>query len=249
MMMRGKLALRAAAAFAMLVLGAPGNERAHGSEPGDLQSDTWVATDALGRSLPIGGQVAPPRPGKFVGVFYFLWLGQSGDLGPFDITKILSRDPRALSDPKSPLWGPELAPHHWGESLFGYSVSDDESVLRKHAQMLADAGADMLVFDVTNQLTYPQSWRALCRVFDRVKRDGNRVPQIAFLCPFGDPGKVVRELWKDLYSPGLYPDLWFRWEGKPLILADPAFLDQCDRKGTEKRPRRAGGRSHARPAV
>ena len=66
-------------------------------------------------------------------------------------------------------------------------VSDDESVLRKHAQMLADADVDMIVFDVTNQVTYPQSWKALCRVFDRVKREGNRVPQIAFLCPFGDP--------------------------------------------------------------
>ena len=88
--------------------------------------------------------------------------------------------------------------------------------------MLADADVDMIVFDVTNQVTYPQSWKALCRVFDRVKREGNRVPQIAFLCPFGDPGKVVRELWNDLYSRNLYPDLWFRWEGKPLILADPA---------------------------
>ena len=97
-------------------------------------------------------------------------------------------------------------------------------MLRKHAQMLADADVDMIVFDVTNQLTYPESWRALCRVFDRMRREGNRAPQIAFLCPFGDPRKVVRELWDDLYGPGLYPDLWFRWEGKPLILADPAML-------------------------
>jgi len=27
-----------------------------------------------------------------------------------------------------------------------------------------------------------------------------------------------------LYQPGIYPDLWFHWEGKPLILADPALL-------------------------
>ncbi len=108
--------------------------------------------------------------------------------------------------------------------------------MRKHAQMLSDAGVDMIAFDVTNQVTYPQSWRALCRVFDRMERDGNRVPQIAFLCPFGDPAKVVRELWKDLYSPGLYSDLWFRWEGKPLILADPAFLDHATEKGRRSVP-------------
>ena len=82
----------------------------------------------------------------------------------------------------------------------------------------------MVVFDVTNQLTYPRSWQALCRVWNQVRREGNRTPQIAFLCPFGDPRKVVRELWDQLYSKNLYPELWFRWDGKPLILADPALL-------------------------
>ncbi len=190
----------------------------------DLQTDTWVATDALNRSLPTSTEVGPPRRDKTVGLFYFLWLGRHGDLGPFDITKIVAKDPKALSDPKNLLWGPELYPHHWGESIFGYYISDDDSVLRKHAQMITDAGVDMIVFDVTNQLTYPESWKALCRVFDQAKREGNRVPQIAFLCPFGDSKKVVHDLWNDLYSKNLYPDLWFRWDGKPLILADPAMI-------------------------
>ncbi|MGC8644107.1 MAG: hypothetical protein ACP5XB_29960 [Isosphaeraceae bacterium] len=192
----------------------------------DLRGDTWTATDALGRTLPGFKEVGPPRPGKTVGIFYFLWLGRSGDLGPFDVSKILAQDPSAMSKPASPLWGPLFSPHHWGESIFGYYLSDDESVLRKHAQMLTDAGVDAVFFDVTNQLTYPKSWKALCRVFDRVKREGNRAPQIGFLCPFGEPRKVVRELWDNLYSKNLYPDLWFRWEGKPLILADPNLLGE-----------------------
>ncbi len=210
----------------------------YSGEPADLRSDTWVAIDALGRSLPFGEEVGPPRANKFVGVFYFLWLGQSGELGPFDVSQILMKDPTAIRNPRSPLWGPELYPHHWGESIFGYYVSDDDSVLRKHAQMLADADVDMIVFDVTNQVTYPPSWKALCRVFEQVKREGNRVPQIAFLCPFGDPKKVVQELWNDLYSRDLYPDLWFRWEGKPLILADPRALsdDQIRRFFTFRKP-------------
>jgi hypothetical protein len=193
-----------------------------GGPPVDLLSDTWVAADGLGRSLPVAPEVGPPRANKYVGVFYFLWLGYAGDAGPFDISKILAEDPAAIHNPKSPLWGADFVPHHWGESVFGYYRSDDESVLRKHAQMLADAGVDTIVFDVTNQVTYPQSWQALCRVFDGVKRAGNRVPQIAFLCPFWNPAKVVRELWDDLYSRNLYSDLWFRWHDKPLILADPA---------------------------
>jgi len=164
-----------------------------------------------------------PRPHRTVGIFYFLWLGCHGERGPFDISKILAQDPTAMQHPDCSLWGPPLAPHHWGESIFGYYVSDDDSVLRKHTQMLGDAGIDVVVFDVTNQLTYPRSWQALCRVFDEVRRAGNRVPQIAFLCPFWAPRKVVRELWDQLYRRNRYPELWFRWEGKPLILADPAL--------------------------
>lgn len=190
----------------------------------DTAPDTWVATDALGRSLPTGAEVGPPRPEKQVAIFYFLWLGRHGSAGPFDISKILTEAPAAIDDPQHPLWGPMHVPHHWGESIFGYYVAEDEAVLAKHAQMLTDAGVDAVIFDVTNQLTYPESWRALCRVWDRIRRSGQRVPGIAFLCPFWDPGRVVRQLERELYGPGLYPELWYRWEGKPLILADPGLL-------------------------
>ena len=194
----------------------------------DIYSDTWVATDGLGRALPISAEVGLPREDKTVGIFYFLWLGRHGEQGPFDISKILRANPTAINNPLSPEWGKIGVPHHWAEPLFGYYVSDDDSVLRKHAQMLSDADVDMVVFDVTNQLTYPESWRALCKVWDQMRREGNRVPQIAFLTPFGDPNKVVHELWTQLYQPGAYEALWFRWEGKPLILADPARIVASD---------------------
>jgi hypothetical protein len=193
----------------------------------DTYSDTWTAVDALGRALPGYEQVGPPRKDRFVGIFYFLWLGAHANGGPYDITKILQQDPDAMQKKDSPLWGPMYAPHHWGEPLFGYYVTDDAWVLRKHAQMLADAGVDTLIFDVTNQITYKSNYRALLKVFSEVRAAGGKTPQVAFLCPFWDPAKVVQELYKDLYEPGLYQDLWFRWEGKPLILADPEpFAEQ-----------------------
>ena len=191
----------------------------------DTFSDTWVATDALGRSLPSSAEAGLPRKNRTVGAFYFLWHYPNAGRGPFDISEILARDPQAATNAASPLWGPMHEFHHWGQSIFGYYLSDDEGVLRKHAQMLADAGVDVIIFDVTNQLTYPRSWQALCRVFAEVRKAGGQTPQIAFLCPFWDPKKVARELWDQLYSQGLYPELWFRWEGKPLILADPARTD------------------------
>ena len=205
----------------------------------DTFADTWVATDALGRSLPTHREVGSPRSDKFVGVFYFLWHGQHGQQGPFDITRILATDPQALTKSSSPPWGPKYAMHHWGESIFGYYLSDDEAVIRKHAQMLADAGVDVVIFDVTNGPTYPQSYNALFRAFAEVRRNGGRTPQIAFLCPFGSPsaagarGKVVERLWKDIYQPGLHPELWFRWDGKPLLLTNPAGL-RGDREDAEK---------------
>jgi len=125
----------------------------------DTYSDTWVATDALGRALPTTDAAGPPRAGKTVGIFYFLWLGRHGEQGPFDISKILAEDPTAINNPASPLWGPMHVLHHWGQPLLDYYISDDDFVLRKHAQMLTDAGVDMVVFDVTNQLTYPRAGR------------------------------------------------------------------------------------------
>ncbi len=199
---------------------------------GDLYPDTWVATDGLGRPVLTHADVGPPRADRTVGIFYFLWHGAHIQGGPYDVTRILAQDPNAMARPDSPLWGPLHAPHHWGESLFGYYLTQDTGVLRKHAQMLADAGVDVVVFDVTNQITYKDDYMALLRVWSEVRAAGNRTPQVAFLTPFWDPPKVVRELWRDLYEPGLYPDLWFRWEGKPLILADPALL--LDRTGNDQ---------------
>ncbi|MEA3366263.1 MAG: hypothetical protein U9Q79_11550, partial [Candidatus Hydrogenedentes bacterium] len=39
-----------------------------------------------------------------------------------------------------------------------------------------------------------------------------------------DPTEVIKRLWNDLYKPGLWRDLWFEWDGKPLILANKDFV-------------------------
>ena len=196
----------------------------------DTYSDTWVATDALNRTLPTHDQVGPPRQDRFVGLFFFLWHGAHVSPtwgGPYDVSRILAQDPEAMRKKDSPLWGPMYAPHHWGESLFGYYRSDDDWVLRKQAQMLGDAGVDTLIFDVTNENTYKPYYMALLRAFAEVREQGGHTPQVAFMAPFWEPSAAVEELYRDLYGPGLYPDLWFRWEGRPLILADPTRVGEA----------------------
>ena len=189
----------------------------------DNGSDTWVATDALGRKV---DYQRDPRPDRKIVMFYFLWLGaESRGSGPWDVTRILTIDPEAIQNANSPLWGPLGNAHHWGEPLFGFYNSADPWVLRKHAEMLADAGVDVIVFDTSNKATYPGSYTALMEAFEAERNAGNRTPQIAFLTPFWDPASTVSTLWRDIYSKGLHRDLWFQMDGKPFILADPAKVD------------------------
>jgi len=187
----------------------------------------WPATDALGRRLPLAEEVGLPRTNRFVGIFYFLWLipampippNPNGD-GPFDISKILASDPQALQKPHSPLWGKVGQYHFWGEPLFGYYRSDDPWVLHRHAQLLADAGVDVLIFDATNAETYREVYTALCNVLREVRQSGGRTPQITFILNT-KAGDTAQRLYREFYQKRLFPELWFQWEGKPLLICDP----------------------------
>ncbi len=181
--------------------------------PRDLYSDTWVGVDGLGREVPTHEQCGAPRPGRTVGMFYFLWLGQHGQSGPYDITQLLA------ANPDNPSWGPPGAFHHWGKSELGYYTSDSEYVIRKHVSMLNDAGIDVLIFDVTNAVTYPGVYLKLCRIYTELRSNGHRTPQICFLA-HSDAQRTIETLYRDFYAKNLFPDLWFRWKGKPLILGD-----------------------------
>lgn len=172
----------------------------------DLQSDTWRATDALGRSLPEFIEVGPPKTDRYVGMFCFLTANSPGSKGLFDVTKI-----KAV-DPKNPKWG--NGAHYWGEPELGYYLSTDEWVIRQHATLLADAGVDVLIFDCTNNVTYPEVTTTIFNVFRKMRQEGEKTPSIAFLASEAS----VYQIWDQIYSRGLYADLWFHWKGKPLLL-------------------------------
>jgi hypothetical protein len=184
----------------------------------------WPATDALGRSLPMSQQVGPPKPGRFVGIFYFLTHTEDPRHGhpeePLNIANILKQDPNALNEPTSPLWGDIGESHYWGEPLYGYYNSTDPWVLRRHAQLLADAGVDVLIFDTTNANSYPEAYFALLKTFQQIRQEGGHTPQIAFMVNT-EAGKTAEEIYHALYQRGLYRDLWFIWDGKPLMICDP----------------------------
>ncbi len=186
------------------------------------------ATDALGRKLPTCNEAGSPRKDKQIGLFYWTW--HTDDIATFspvlNITQILKQYPEAATNANHPAWmGISGGVFWWDEPLFGYYRTTDEWVLRKHAEMLADAGVDVVFFDCTNgNLTWKTSYTKLLEVWDQARKDGVQTPQIAFLLPFSPTSgsmESLMELYNDLYQPQLYKDLWFMWGGKPLIMAYP----------------------------
>ncbi len=197
------------------------------------KADTWAYTDDLGRTsdLPLNNGIKKDR---YVGMFYFIWQGahgydtnkrpqpgegvmekQPGDtMSPYDNSKLIKENPA------DPAYGPDRAWHYWGEPYFGYYLPNDEWIIRKHAQMLSDAGVDVLIFDVTNASIYLPQVQAIGKVYRAMRSQGLSTPNFAFIVN-SNPVKTVDRLYNEFYKEDLYSDLWFNWKGKPLLLCPP----------------------------
>jgi hypothetical protein len=210
--------------FVSMVLFLASIPLAHGEDPyyRDLYPDTWVATDALGRTMPDYSVAGPVKEDqrRVVGIFYITWHSDSlhGMKSPFnaDVDKILKQDPAARLDGGHPLW--TEGSYHWGEPEMGYFLSKDEWVIRREMSMLPDAGVDVLVMDVTNAVRYWDEWDVVFPTMQKMKAEGNKVPQFIFWAFNGPCITVVQDLYERIYKEGKYKDLWFYWDGKPLLL-------------------------------
>lgn len=193
----------------------------------DLSQDTWVATDALGRTMPGIESVGPVKTDqrRVVGIFYITWHTQNLATLPApydaDVTKVLQADPSARLQADNPNW--KYGSYHWGEPEMGYFLSQDEWVIRKDMSMLSDAGVDVLVLDVTNAVRYWDEWEVLFSTMTKMREEGNSTPQFCFWAFNGEVITVVQQLYERIYKENKYPDLWFYWDGKPLLLynSDP----------------------------
>ncbi len=188
----------------------------------DLYADTWVGHDALGRNMPTYSVVGPVKKDhrRVVGIFYITWHSDSAHKGTGgyngDVSRILATDLKARLDAKHPLWTEGM--YHWGEPEAGYFLSRDEYVIRKDMSMLTDAGVDVLIMDVTNAVRYWDEWETIFSVMEKMKAEGNQVPQFCFWAFNGPVITVVQDLYDKYYKAGKFKDLWFIWDGKPLLL-------------------------------
>jgi hypothetical protein len=180
----------------------------------DTFSDTWAATDGLGRSLPMFEEVGGPKPDKTVGMFYYLW--EDSHQGKVrDAARVLAADPEARIPLEPDDW------YWWGQPLLGYYLLTDPFVLRTHAALLSDAGVDAAIFDSSNGYTHADQYTALCKEYERLRKMGQATPAIAHLLN-ADTAVTAETLYDDFYSKHLFENLWFRWDGKPLLMANPA---------------------------
>lgn len=221
--------LKIFAAAGLLVLSSCGNQKEtiqsnvdEADSYWDVYPDTWVATDALGRTMPGQEDVGNVKNDKrrVVGIFYITW--HSDNLAtlksPYraDVSKVLEEAPEARLDANHPAW--TEGSYHWGEPELGYFLSRDEYVIRKDMSMLADAGVDVLVMDVTNAVRYWDEWETLFTTMQKMKAEGNKVPKFCFWAFNGPVITVVQDLYDKVYKENKYKDLWFYWGDKPLLL-------------------------------
>ncbi len=194
-------------------------------EEAQVNSDLWTATDPLGRKLPDYEQTGTKKKNKYIAMFYWTWHNPNmvsyGTVG--NISQILKENPNAIKEKDNPVWDRGGSnTHFWGEPLFGYYRTTDPYVLRKHAEMLADAGVDVVFFDCTNAPhLWDESYNALMKTWDQARKDGVKVPKISFLLPFGPSDasyEMIKRLYNDVYKVRKYQNLWFTWQGKPMLM-------------------------------
>ena len=177
-------------------------------EVNDIFSDTWVATDGLGREMPTAKEVGNVKTDKdrTVGIFYITWHDdgkheKNRKKGEYfhDVDRVLHESPNARLNDKDPAWHGG-GTYHWGEPENGYFLSKDRYVIRKDLSMLADAGVDVLILDVTNAAMYWSEWDALFETMREMKAEGNKVPKFCFWSFNGNAITVVQQLYEKFYK-------------------------------------------------
>ena len=179
----------------------------------------YAGTDDLGRSLFDSTQVGVVTEEHDVGIFYFLWHGEHGDTGVYNMQQIIDQvGIGAAGDPNCELWGKPYEWHWWGEPLYGYYYADDNWVVRKHIELLIGAGIDFLYLDATNGFAYADNALKLMAILHDFNKMGYDAPKVVFYTNT-QAESCVREIYERIYAPGFYKDTWYMLDGKPLIVA------------------------------
>lgn len=149
---------------------------------------------------------------------------------------------------KDTRWG---AGATWDLPLLGPYVSNDEAVIRQHGEWLAAAGVDFIFVDWSNNTCYDPATMAASRADFRMIEEAtdklfevwSTIEGAPKICIFVGPGhsgienvnngnhqKKVDQVFRDYVEK--YPDMYFCYDGKPLLICYGATPTQYGAKPT-----------------
>ncbi len=197
---------------------------------------SWVATDDRDRETPTNETVGDVKTDKQVGVFYFVNHTGSASETLRDNTYLYNT--LGLDGMKSYLTNPANADaYYWAEPYFGYYLNTDSWVQRKHAYMLEAAGVDFIFVDVSNGATYDRALISLFDTWKAIRDEGGSTPDICFLAA-GSIGAVWNNIKGYIYDESgteKYGDLFYQYDGKPLLMCDLSVLDTATQSELRER--------------
>ncbi|MBP3665447.1 MAG: hypothetical protein J6K29_00200 [Clostridia bacterium] len=189
-----------------------------------VMPDTWVFTDGLGRVSLTNAEVGDLKEDKTLAMFYWTWHISGSTSSPvYNMQELSAKYPEAMRDYDNPLWaemGSFIA--FWNEPVYGFYRSDDGWVQRRQGELLANAGVDVIFTDNTNGTnTWRNAYTSLMNTWSDAMADGVKTPKVSFMLPFWDRSNTntqVQSLYLDIFRAGKWPELWFYWDKKPMLM-------------------------------
>ena len=154
------------------------------------------------------------------GIFYSTWHCIAAESTPVhDISRVLAGEQS---------WGGYGVFHYWDQPAAGYYCpSENDGVLREHAELLRDAGIDFVFLDATNHAYVDARSHdtpgMILAPLDRVLAVWSTVPGAPRLVPWvpvveAGSSPSVYTVDAMLARIGAYPEMHFEYLGKPLLL-------------------------------
>ncbi len=203
-----------------------------------MMPDTWVFTDALGRTSLTNADVGDVREDRTLAMFYWIWHATFSRLRtPLNVQAFIDERTAQgipmesyIYDFNYPEWPSAMgAQYFWDEPIWGFYASDDKWVQRKQAELLTAAGVDVVFSDNSNAtLVWQDAYPALYETWFKAQKDGVDTPKISYLMPFAagsDTKFQLEHYYTTVFHDGNYRSLWFWWDGKPMLMAYPQSLD------------------------
>lgn len=153
-----------------------------------------------------------------IGIFYLLWHGPASSSRHYHPSGIIFDNSEILKGKGD--WGPIHAFHWWGKPAAGYyCLAENDDLLRKHAEMLRDAGIDFVFIDSSNQPNQAGSGPMIIDPFDKMIEIWSQVPgapKIVPWLPITGEGDMIDYFDRKMSE---HPQMAFIYQGKPLLLA------------------------------